>query len=103
MPDLRLLESSTGDPHEGGLLITWPDNTGIEVAWRSDGRLIQPTLQAAKRYAAEVITELQKRGNQAAIDSTNWASMVASIQAHLITFNGRLSDHIRNTMRNTQH
>lgn len=99
MPDLHRLESSTGNPHHGGVLITWSDGSGTEIAWQSDGRLILPTLDAAKRYAAEAIQDLQRTGRNAEINATNWASVVAALQRHIGDFNDRL----RNTWANTTH
>lgn len=97
MPDLHRLESANANPLQGGVLITWPDHRGIEIAWQSDGRLILPTLQAAKRYTAEVIEELRRTDRQDLIDATNWASLVAAMQAHIDAFNTG----IRNTWAHT--
>ena len=99
MPDLHRLESSNGNPLQGGVLIAWPDHRGIEIAWQSDGRLIMPTLDAAKRYAAEVIAELQRTGRLDLVDATNWASVVAALQHHIAEFNAG----IRNIHANTTH
>ena len=99
MPDLHRLESANADPLIGGVLIAWPDHRGIEIAWQSDGRLILPTLDAAKRYAAETIAELQRTGRQDLIDATNWASVVAALQAHIDAFNAG----VRNTWTHSTH
>ena len=99
MPDLHKLESANGNPLHGGVLIVWPDHRGIEINWQSDGRLIMPTLPAAKRYAAEVIGELQRTGRNDLVDATNWASLVAALQAHIDAFNAG----IRNTWAHTAH
>ena len=97
MPDLHRLESANGNPREGGVLMAWPGHEGIEIAWQSDGRLILPTLDAAKRYAAEAIADLQRTGRQDLIDATNWASVVAALQHHIDQFNTQL----RNTWAHT--
>lgn len=81
------------------MLISWPDHRGIEIAWRSDGRLILPTLPAAKRYAAEAIAELQRTGRDDLVQATNWASLVAALQHHIDAFNTG----IRNTWAHTSH
>lgn len=99
MPDLHRLEISNGNPHHGGVLITWSDGSGTEIAWQSDGRLILPTLDAAKRYAAEAITELQRTGRNAEINATNWPSLIAALQRHISDFNDRL----RNIHANSTH
>jgi hypothetical protein len=99
MPDLHRLESANSNPLIGGVLITWPDHRGIEIAWQSDGRLILPTLDAAKRYAAETIAELQRTGRQDLIDATSWASLVAALQRHIDAFNTG----IRNTWTHSTH
>jgi hypothetical protein len=90
MTTLHRLESATGNIRAGGVLITYPSGAASEIAWESDGRLILPTLDAAKRYAAEVIAKLQAEGRQADLDATNWASVVAALQAHIEDFNGLL-------------
>lgn len=87
---LRPLEDPA-HPNAGGVLITYPSGHGTALEWQTDGRLILPTFQAAKRYAAEAIADLQRHGYQADIDATNWTSVTAAIQALIERFNATVA------------
>lgn len=95
MTQLHRLEATNGNPYAGGVLIRYSSGHAQEIAWQSDGRLILPTLDAAKAYAAQALAGLQADNRQREIDATNWASMVAALQAILQDFNAQLLPAIR--------
>lgn len=77
----------------GGFIVEMPSSTRLQVAWRS-GAPIEPTLDAAKSYAAELIVALQKRGLDGDISRTNWASATAAIQKVISDWNDKLKTQI---------
>jgi len=95
MAQLHRLESTIGNPYAGGVLIKYPSGHAHEIAWQSDGRLILPTLGAAKAYAGQALSSLQADNRQRDIDATNWSSLVAALQRVLEEFNTQLLPVIR--------
>jgi hypothetical protein len=69
------------------VLITYPSGHASAIEWQGDGRLILPTLHAAKRYAAEAIADLQRHGYQADVQATNWTSVTAALQVLIEDWN----------------
>ncbi len=89
-------ESIDGDAEVGGLVIFFPSGHHIAVAWRSAAP-INPTVEAAKKYAAEIIEKLVAANSsdaQSDIDRTNWVSVTAAIQRILLDFNDGIKGRI---------
>jgi len=86
MTTLHRLEG-TSDSQAGGVLIRYDSGHGSVIEWQGDGRLILPTLHAAKHYTAAVVADLQAAGRHAEVQGTNWVSVVAAVQAHIEAFN----------------
>lgn len=74
---------------EGGFLIFFPSGTTKKVAWRSASP-ITPTIEAAKKYTAQVLDELLKAQAMHDVDRTNWVSVIAAIQKIISDFNDKL-------------
>jgi len=83
---LHRLES-VKNPQAGGILIRYGTGHSSVLEWQGDGRLILPTLHAAKHYTAAVVADLQAAGRHAEVQGTNWVSVVAAVQAHIEAFN----------------
>jgi hypothetical protein len=81
------------DPEVGGFIVTMPSGRSKVIAWRS-AVPISPTLEAAKKYAAEVITSLQSSGQHRDVEATNWASFAAAVQRLIDEWNDKLRAHL---------
>ena len=77
----------TSNPRAGGVLIRYGTGRSSLIEWLGDGRLILPTLHAAKRYVAEVIADLQASDGHAEVQQTNWTSVIAAVQRHIEDWN----------------
>lgn len=84
------LISAVGDePEQGGFFVFLPSGRTKIIGWRSAAP-ITPTLEAAKKYAAQVVESLQKEGAHDDIDRTNWTSVTAAVQRVILDFNDRI-------------
>lgn len=79
-------EAKDGDPEVGGFFIFFPSGSTKVIQWRQV-RPIEPTLDAAKQFAAKLIEDLQAKGQTGDIDRTNWASVTAAIQRVILDWN----------------
>ena len=87
------VESNEGEPEVGGFMIFLPSGATKVVHWRSS-KPITPTLDAAKKYATEIVESLLKQhgGPECQdIQGTNWTSVSAAIQRIILDFNDRVS------------
>lgn len=95
------VESSEGEPEVGGFMIFLPSGATKVVNWRS-AKPITPTLDAAKKYATELVDSLLKQhGNNIGhedIQRTNWTSVAAAIQRIILDFNHRIVGEINAKM-----
>jgi len=82
-------ESTTYEPNVGGFVAEFPSGAMKSVAWRT-GAPIEPTIDAAKKYTADLITALQKEGLSDDLNRTNWTSAVAAIQHIISQWNEKL-------------
>lgn len=82
-----------GDRTVGGLFIFFPSGLTKTIAWRSN-KPIQPTKEAAQKYATEVAEQLERAGMRADLMGTNWASVTAAIQRIILDFNDRVKVNI---------
>ena len=73
-----------------GFVCQLPAGRMLQVAWQAQAP-IEPTLDAAKQYAATLLDKLMKGGHQDDADRTNWPSVVAAVQRIVSDFN----DHVR--------
>lgn len=80
-------ESVDGEAEVGGFVVFFPSGATKVVGWRSAAP-ITPTLEAAKKYTANLIESLQKQGLDSDIDRTNWVSVAAAIQRIILDWNG---------------
>jgi hypothetical protein len=86
------VESDEGVPEVGGFMIFLPSGATKVVHWRSTNPLT-PTLDAAKKYTAEVVDSLLKEhGGPECLDirTTNWTSVAAAIQRIILDFNHKV-------------
>ena len=74
----------------GGVLLEFPSKNSVMVSWNTS-KPIDPTLEAAKEYAARVLQHLLDKGRNDDAERTNWPSVVAGIQHHIREFNAKLS------------
>jgi hypothetical protein len=95
MTELRRLEAvPPSNPLDGGVLITYPSGHTQQMAWRSDGRLILPTRDAAKQYAANALQALLDERRTDDAERTNWVSLTAALEKILKDFNDILRAHL---------
>lgn len=80
------VESATNNPKVGGFIAKFPSGAQKSVIWAS-GLPIEPTIEAAKKYAATLIDEMMKEGRIDDVDRTNWASATAAIQKIIADWN----------------
>lgn len=79
-----------GPDFVAGFVCSLPSGRMLQVAWRTQAP-IEPTLDAAKQYAATLLDKLLRGGHQDDADRINWPSVVAAIQRIVSDFN----DHAR--------
>ena len=93
--DLYPAEIDKSDPKSwvSGFIVRMPSGLSLQVAWRAPAPIVPP-LDAAKQYAAELITALQKRNAHKDLEVTNWPSAVAAIQKVILDFNEKISAHL---------
>ena len=84
MTTLHRLEG-VKNPQAGGVLIHFATGRSSIIEWQGDGRLILPTLHAAKHYVAAVIADLGPGAPE--VQATNWVSVTAAVQAHIEAWN----------------
>jgi hypothetical protein len=65
-----------------------------QIVWRSDGRLIQPTKEAAIQYAAKALAGLMDERRVDDMGRTNWVSLTAALEKIIIDFNAILKTHL---------
>lgn len=84
---------------EGGFLLFLPSGATKVVGW-STPKHITPTLDAAKKYTAQVIEDIAKQHGYECEDitRTNWASVAAAVQRIILDFNDRLRQAISTKM-----
>jgi len=76
-----------------GVILKFPSGATKQVAWCT-GAPIEPTLDAAKSYAAAVIEHLSSKALYDDMERTNWASAVAAFQKVIMDFNARLKQRL---------
>lgn len=86
---MNIWPAESDESDVGGFIVEMPSSTRLQIAWRT-GAPIEPTLDAAKKYAAELIVALQKRGLDGDVARTNWASATAAIQKVISDWNEKL-------------
>lgn len=84
-----LIRLESDELEVGGFIAFFPSGRHLNVTWQN-ARPIEPTLDAAKQYAAKLIEELKARGLDSDIDRTNWASVTAAIQRVILDWNDRI-------------
>lgn len=89
---LVLAETDTYDT--GGVIITIDSGFMLSIAWRTQVP-IEPTLEAAKQYASQIIQTLIDKRRMSDVEATNWASATAAIQKCLQDWNDKLREHHR--------
>jgi len=95
MTELRRLEASPpANPLDGGVLITYPSGHSQTLHWRSDGRLILPTREAAMSYSAKALQALLDERRVDDAERTNWVSATAAIERIIKDFNDILRAHL---------
>ena len=95
MTELRRLEATPpANPFDGGVLITYPSGHTAQLVWRSDGRLILPTKEAAQQYAAAALDALMQERRVDDAERTNWVSLTAAMEKILTDFNEILRKHL---------
>jgi hypothetical protein len=84
---------------QGGFLMFLPSGATKVVAWHSP-KPITPTLDAAKKYASEVVESLLQAGGieNPDIQRTNWVSVTAAVQRIILDFNDRVTQAINTKM-----
>lgn len=84
---------------EGGFLVFLPSGDTKVIGWRSP-KPITPTIDAAKKYTAQVIEDIaKKRGYECDdITRTNWVSVAAAVQRIILDFNDRVAKAINGKM-----
>lgn len=84
---------------QGGFLLFLPSGATKVVGWRSP-KPITPTLEAAKKYASEVVESLLQDGGieNPDIQRTNWVSVTAAVQRIILDFNDRVTQAINTKM-----
>lgn len=94
-----LIRLEADEVERGGFLLFLPSGTTKVVAWHS-AKPITPTLEAAKKYASEVVDSLLKEGgiSHPDIQRTNWVSVTAAVQRIILDFNDRVSKAINDKM-----
>lgn len=77
---------------EGGVMLFLPSGATKVMQWQTP-RQITPTLEAAKKYTAQVIDDIaQQHGFECDdIQRTNWVSVIAAVQRCILDFNDRLT------------
>jgi hypothetical protein len=96
------VESMEGRPEIGGFLIFLPSGKTKVVHWNST-KPLTPTLDAAKKYTAEVVDSLLKAPGSHGIEDpdvrgTNWTSVCAAVQRIVLDFNERITGAINAKM-----
>lgn len=89
-----------GDTKEqGGFLLFLPSGATKVVGW-STPKPITPTLDAAKKYTAQVIEDIAKAQGYECEDitRTNWVSVAAAVQRIILDFNDRVVKAINTKM-----
>lgn len=82
-------ESATNDPKVGGFIAKFESGVMKSITWRT-GAPIEPTVDAAKKYAVTLVDDLLKHGHHAEVRDTNWTSAVAGIQKIIGDWNAAL-------------
>jgi hypothetical protein len=84
---------------QGGFLLFLPSGATKVVAWHSP-KPITPTLDAAKKYASEVVDDLLQQGgiSHPDIQGVNWTSVAAAVQRIILDFNDRVTKAINTKM-----
>lgn len=85
MAEIHRLEAP-GRTDVGGVLMTFPNGSAIELAWHRRAPILD-TLQGAKDLAAQAIDKLMQQGAVDYVERTNWASVTACFQRHLADWN----------------
>lgn len=91
-----LIAAEGSVPEEGGFIVFFPSGHHLAVGWRQP-QPISPTLEASKKFAAEIIDKLLKADSDAArsdIERTNWPSVTAAIQRIILDWNGGIQARI---------
>lgn len=86
MAEIHAAESD--NPDVGGLIVAFPSGKTKSIAWKSRVP-IEPTLEAAKQYAADLIQVMIDEGSSDDIERTNIPSLVACFQRVLMDWNDK--------------
>jgi hypothetical protein len=84
-----VIRAEADDVEQGGFYLFLPSGRTMTVGWHQP-KPIQPTLEAAKKYAADVIERLQRTGGEDDIRNTNWTSVTAAIQRCILDWNDKV-------------
>lgn len=90
---VHVIRAEGANVEQGGFYLFLASGRTIVVGWNQP-KPIQPTLDAAKQYAAKAIERLQQTGGEADIRDTNWTSVTAAIQRCILDWNDRVKTKI---------
>lgn len=85
MATIQRLESPN-DATIGGVLITYPSGATKALHWRQDAPIAEP-MAVAKDYAAKLLQERLDARQVDDAERTNWPSVAAAIQRHILDWN----------------
>ena len=86
---MKLWPADSPDPEAAGFVVEFPSGTRKVVAWKSKAPIV-PTLDAAKKYAGELIAARgSEPGGMDDVNRTNWASVVAAVQRIITDWNDK--------------
>lgn len=94
-----LIRLEADEVEKGGFMLFLPSGATKIVSWHSP-KPITPTLEAAKRYATEVVESLLKEGGieHPDIQRVNWTSVTAAVQRIILDFNDAVTKAINGKM-----
>lgn len=87
------LTPQSGNSYLSGFIVRLSDGSYRQVAWQT-GAPINPTLDAAKEYAAKLLQSLLNEGMCVEVRDTNWASVAAAIHRIVEDFNSKLRERL---------
>lgn len=96
MADLQRLESSTGNPRQGGFVIRFESGRAEVIEWDRGAPFSDAAITpAAKQLTARVLDKLlTTRAGTDDAERTNWASVTAAVQRILVDWNEGLKRHV---------
>jgi hypothetical protein len=91
------IESADNEPEFGGFIIFLPSGSTKTVHWRQ-AKPIQPTLDAAKDFTAQIVESLMEQGGSNDVGAVNWTSVAAAVQRVILDWNGKIVGKINSKM-----